>query len=103
MPTMLELNVNGQDHRVVVEPTTTLLEVLRERLLITSPKAGCNTGDCGTCSVLLDGKLIRSCITAALVAQGVAGVKGDLFIGLHRVVEHEHGGIDEGQGSEQQP
>ena len=70
MPTMLELTVNGQRCSVVVEPTTTLLQVLREKLLITGPKNGCNTGDCGACSVLLDGKLIRSCITPGFVAQG---------------------------------
>jgi carbon-monoxide dehydrogenase small subunit len=70
MSTMLELTVNGQKRSAVVEPTTTLLQVLREKLLIMGPKNGCNTGDCGACSVLLDGKLIRSCITPGLVAQG---------------------------------
>ena len=67
---VLELNVNGRDHQVLVESTTTLLEVLRDKLMITSPKVGCNTGDCGTCSVILDGKLVRSCITNALSTQG---------------------------------
>jgi carbon-monoxide dehydrogenase small subunit len=66
----LELTVNGQRYQVVVGLKTTLLEVLREKLFITSPKVGCNSGDCGTCSVLLDGKLVRSCITNALSAQG---------------------------------
>ena len=70
MPAMLELTVNGQRHSVAVGPTTTLLQVLREKLLISGPKNGCNTGDCGACSVLLDGKLTRSCITPGLVAQG---------------------------------
>ena len=65
---ILEFKVNGASHQVVVEATTTLLEVLREKLMITSPKIGCNTGDCGSCSVLLDGTLIRSCITPAMVA-----------------------------------
>jgi carbon-monoxide dehydrogenase small subunit len=67
---VLELKVNGQDHVVVVDAITTLLEVLRDKLLITSPKVGCNTGDCGTCSVLLDGQLVRSCLTVALTCQG---------------------------------
>ena len=67
---VLEIKVNGRDHQVLVEPTTTLLEVLRDKLMITSPKVGCNTGDCGTCSVILDGKLVRSCITNALTTQG---------------------------------
>lgn len=65
---VLDLKVNGRNYQVTVEATTTLLEVLRDKLLITSPKMGCNTGDCGTCSVLLDGELIRSCITPAMVA-----------------------------------
>ncbi len=66
----LELTVNGQAHEVLVDLKTTLLEVLRDKLYITSPKAGCNSGDCGTCSVLLDGRLVRSCITNALSAGG---------------------------------
>jgi carbon-monoxide dehydrogenase small subunit len=64
---ILNFKVNGKQYELAVEPTTTLLEVLREKLMITSPKMGCNTGDCGTCSVFLDGELVRSCITAAMV------------------------------------
>lgn len=67
---MLKVKVNGRDYKVEAEPTTTLLEVLRNKLRITSPKIGCNTGDCGTCSVLLDGQLVNSCITNALSVQG---------------------------------
>jgi len=66
----LKVQVNGQTYRVEVEARTTLLEVLRDKLGITSPKVGCNTGDCGACSVLLDGRLVKSCITNALTAQG---------------------------------
>ncbi len=66
----LELTVNGQAREVLVDLKTTLLEVLRDELQITSPKAGCNSGDCGTCSVLLDGRLVRSCITNAFSAAG---------------------------------
>ncbi len=66
----LRLTVNGIDRQVLVKAQTTLLEVLRDKLMITSPKSGCNTGDCGACSVLLDGKLVKSCITCALTAQG---------------------------------
>ena len=66
----LELMVNGQRRQVEVGLQTSLLEVLRDQLRITSPKVGCNTGDCGTCSVLLDGKLVRSCITNAMTTQG---------------------------------
>ena len=67
---VLNINVNGSSHQVYVRATTTLLEVLRDKLIITSPKMGCNTGDCGTCSVLLDGELIRSCILPAMAADG---------------------------------
>ena len=67
---MLEIKVNGLIHKVDVGLRTTLLEVLRDKLGITSPKIGCNRGDCGTCSVLLDGNLIKSCITNALTCQG---------------------------------
>jgi aerobic carbon-monoxide dehydrogenase small subunit len=69
---VLNFNVNGSSHQVHVQATTTLLEVLRDKLMITSPKMGCNTGDCGTCSVLLDGELIRSCILPAMAANGKA-------------------------------
>jgi len=66
----LELTVNGRPYTATVDLKTTLLEVLRDKLFITSPKVGCNRGDCGTCSVLLEGKLVRSCITNALSVQG---------------------------------
>ena len=66
----IDLKVNGLNHRVEVALSTTLLEVLRERLGITSPKMGCNIGDCGACSILLDGKFVRSCITNALTCDG---------------------------------
>ncbi|MHB1161822.1 MAG: (2Fe-2S)-binding protein [Chloroflexota bacterium] len=91
----LELKVNGQVYKVEVEPRDTLLEVLRDKLAITSPKVGCNTGDCGSCSVLLDGVLVKSCLTAALVAQGrqVTTVEGLGRPGaLHPIQKafHEH-------------
>jgi carbon-monoxide dehydrogenase small subunit len=66
----LELTVNGVGYKVEVEASTNLLEVLRDKLGITSPKVGCETGDCGTCSVIMNGKLVKSCITNALMAQG---------------------------------
>ena len=66
----LELKVNGRSYKAEVGPFTTLLEVLRDHLGITSPKVGCNTGDCGSCSVILNGKLVKSCVTHALACQG---------------------------------
>jgi aerobic-type carbon monoxide dehydrogenase small subunit (CoxS/CutS family) len=67
---MLELKVNGRSFKLDVEPDMSLLEVLRNKLFITSPKVGCNTGECGSCSVLLDGLLVKSCITNAMIASG---------------------------------
>ncbi|MFH1242232.1 MAG: (2Fe-2S)-binding protein [Pseudomonadota bacterium] len=89
----IELTVNGRSHQVAVDLKTTLLEVLRDKLFITSPKVGCNSGDCGTCSVLMDGKLVRSCITNALSAQGkeITTVEGLVRPGeLHPLQEAFH-------------
>jgi isoquinoline 1-oxidoreductase alpha subunit len=59
----LTLRVNGLSHRVSVDPGTPLLYVLREDLLFRGPKFGCGLAQCGACSVLLDGREIRSCVT----------------------------------------
>jgi aerobic-type carbon monoxide dehydrogenase small subunit (CoxS/CutS family) len=77
----LVLNVNDRTRKVEVEADTSLLEVLRDKLSITSPKIGCNTGDCGSCSVLLDNRLVKSCITNALTTQGKSVVTIE---GLHK-------------------
>jgi carbon-monoxide dehydrogenase small subunit len=68
----LRLTVNGQAHRAEAGACATLLEVLRDHLHITGPKLGCNTGDCGSCSVLLDSRLVKSCITNALACDGMS-------------------------------
>jgi len=64
------LRVNGAEHELLVPPQRTLLEVLREDLGLTGAKEGCGVGACGTCTVLLDGKPARSCLTLACEAQG---------------------------------
>ena len=64
------LNVNGEGRSVDVEPNETLLEVLRERLGIKSPKIGCERGVCGSCTVLLDGRSVRSCLILAVEVDG---------------------------------
>ncbi len=66
----LSFDLNGLPVDVLVKPTDTLLDVLREKLGVMSPKRGCDTGECGTCTVLLDGEPIRSCLTIALTAAG---------------------------------
>jgi carbon-monoxide dehydrogenase small subunit len=64
------LNVNGFRYEGEVEPRRTLLEFLREDLELTGTKEGCGLGECGTCTVLLDGRPIKSCITLAVQANG---------------------------------
>jgi aerobic carbon-monoxide dehydrogenase small subunit len=66
----LRLTVNGVEHDVLSPPLTTLLDVLREELHITSPKAGCQQGGCGACTVLVDGEPRRSCLTAVAAVEG---------------------------------
>ena len=62
----ITLRVNGEAVPVEVEPVESLLDVLRTRVGVTSPKAGCERGDCGACSVLLDGRTVRSCLVLAV-------------------------------------
>ena len=70
MPTVTELTINGQRTSVNVEPDVPLLSVLRDYLDLTGTKYGCGEGRCGACTVLLDGKPIRSCRTTAANAAG---------------------------------
>jgi len=56
------LNINGLSRTLIVDPENTLASVLREQLLLTGCKVGCNQGQCGTCSIIMDGKVVRSCI-----------------------------------------
>ena len=67
---MLKLNVNGVDHDVDVDPATPLLWVIREQLALTGTKFGCGIAQCGACTVHLDGKPIRSCVTPVSRAAG---------------------------------
>lgn len=66
----IELKVNGELHQVSVKPVETLLDVLREHLFLTGTKKGCDSGKCGVCTVLLDGKAVKSCLTLAVKAHG---------------------------------
>ena len=66
----MDLVVNSVSHEVDSPPLTSLLDVLREELDITSPKAGCETGGCGACTVLIDGEPRRSCLTALCMVDG---------------------------------
>ncbi|HEX3046383.1 MAG TPA: (2Fe-2S)-binding protein [Bacillota bacterium] len=68
--TLIELQVNGETRTVVARPADTLLDVLREQLGLTGAKPGCKNGDCGACTVLMDGWPIKSCLTLAVEAIG---------------------------------
>ena len=64
------LNVNGEDHTIQIAPWTSLLDALREYMDLTGTKKGCDHGQCGACTVLVDGKRINSCLALATVYQG---------------------------------
>jgi carbon-monoxide dehydrogenase small subunit len=66
---LVELSVNGEKHEFAILPNETLLEVLRDRLELTGTKMGCGEGACGTCTVLIDGRPVRSCLTLAVEVQ----------------------------------
>ena len=69
MKNLIELRVNGAVEEVYVEPWWTLAQALREQLGLTGTKVGCGTGDCGACTVIIDGKAVRSCIYPVMKAQ----------------------------------
>ena len=94
----IELSVNGNKYQLKVEPWRTLLEVLREKLGLMGTKKSCNEGECGACTVIMDGKAVTSCLVLALDAQGkdiitIEGLsKGET---LHPIQESflKHGGV----------
>ena len=70
MSQILKFTCNNNPVEVLIKPEMTLLEVLRDSLGVTSPKCGCNHGDCGACTVLLDGLAVKSCTTLAATVEG---------------------------------
>lgn len=64
------LTVNGEAHELEVEPRETLVDVIREKIGLTGTKKGCDTGDCGACTVILNGKPVSSCMLLAIDADG---------------------------------
>ena len=67
---LLNCTINGEAVEVLVQPYKTLLDTLREDLQLTGPKEGCGTGDCGACTVQLDGQPVASCLVLAMQARG---------------------------------
>jgi xanthine dehydrogenase YagT iron-sulfur-binding subunit len=90
------LQVNGERHTVLLEPRTSLLDALREHLLLTGTKKGCDQGTCGACTVWVDSRRVLACLTLAIAAEGreVTTIEGladgdDLHPMQHAFIEHD--------------
>ena len=91
----MRLTVNGIEHELVSPPLTTLLHVLREELFVTSPKAGCQQGGCGACTVLVDGEPRRACLLPIAAVEGASvttaeGLGGPDDLSAVQAAFHEH-------------
>ena len=99
MKQILNFTLNGEPIQVEIEPHLTLLQLLREKLELTGTKEGCGMGECGACTVLLDGMTVNSCIFPAVEAEGksITTIEGiaDGKGGLHPIQKAfiEHGAI----------
>jgi carbon-monoxide dehydrogenase small subunit len=90
MKKLINLTINDQHYEVAVEPNQTLVDLLRYQLGLTGAKKGCEMGDCGSCTVILDGKAVNSCLVLALQADGrsIQTIEGlETGEGLHPVQE----------------
>lgn len=93
--TLIKFKVNGIEREVLVDPEDRLLDVLRDDFGFKSPKEGCGTGDCGLCTVLMDGKPVLSCVTPAFQARGreivtLEGLSGDPLMNKIEVSFRDH-------------
>jgi carbon-monoxide dehydrogenase small subunit len=70
MKQLITVTVNNQEYELAVEPNLTLLDLLRYRLELTGTKKGCDEGDCGACTVIMNGKAVSSCLVLAVQADG---------------------------------
>ena len=67
---LITLNVNGEPYEALVKPNSTLLDMLRDQLELTGAKRGCDAGDCGSCTVIMNGRPVNACLLLALKADG---------------------------------
>jgi carbon-monoxide dehydrogenase small subunit len=67
---LITLTVNGQEHEVAIEPRQSLLQILREELHLTGTKEGCSEGECGACTIFLDGQIVDACLIFGVEANG---------------------------------
>ena len=81
----IRLRVNGEAREVAVFPMQRLLDVIREQLRLTGTKEGCGEGECGACSIFLDGKLVNSCLVPAMQAEGSEITTIEGLAGAHRL------------------
>ena len=70
MKSLIHLTINDKEYEVAVQPNQTLVDMLRYELRLTGTKKGCGTGDCGSCTVIMDGKPVNSCLVLAVQANG---------------------------------
>jgi aerobic carbon-monoxide dehydrogenase small subunit len=70
MERIIHLNINNENYEVIVRPRESLLDVLRNKLNLTGTKKGCNEGDCGACTVIMDGRSVNACLALAVEAEG---------------------------------
>jgi carbon-monoxide dehydrogenase small subunit len=88
MKSLIHMTINDKEYEVAVQPNQTLVDVLRYELRLTGTKKGCGTGDCGSCTVIMDGKPVNSCLVLAVQANGrkITTIEGlESEEGLHPV------------------
>src|SRR5437879_269285 len=97
-PVSVNLTVNGLARTIAVEPRTTLLEALREKLALTGTKKACDRGECGACTVQIDGRRVLSCMTLAAMLEGkkittIEGLKKNSMLHPLQLAFIEHDGF----------